>query len=396
MLTRLQQQLLERNGVREIHEKVEGGSRLDENDALRLYAVKDLNVLGFLANITRERKNGNKAYYILNRHINYSNICILSCQFCSFAKKKRDAEAYEFTIEEMVGKASDALKIGITEIHMVGGLHPTLKFDHYERMLIALKALDPRLHLKAFTAIEIAHLAWVGKMKVGQVLERLREAGLGSLTGGGAEIFAPRVRDQICRGKETSEEWQEVHRTWHRMGGRSTCTMLYGHVETLEERVDHLRQLRALQDETKGFTAFIPLPFHAENNFLSHIPEPTGFENLRNVAIGRLYLDNFEHIKCYWVNHGLKIAQVSLSYGVDDLDGTVLEEKIYHMAGAQTPQGQTVGALVKAIREAGRLPIQRDSLYNEIAAAPISTSASGGEFSAGPPNPLIESNLATA
>lgn len=366
MMTRLQKRLLEIHGLQSIHDKVQGEKRLSEDDALKLFSVRDLNVLGLLANIPRERKNGNKAYYILNRHINYSNICILSCQFCSFAKKKRDSEAYEFSISQMVEKASNALKMGITEIHMVGGLHPSWKFEHYEEILRALKQLDPQLHLKAFTAIEILHLAWVGKMKVPEVLERLRSAGLNSLTGGGAEIFSQRVRDLICRGKETASEWLDVHRTWHQMGGRSTCTMLYGHVETIEERVDHLRQLRALQDETGGFTAFIPLPFHAENNKLGHIPEPTGFENLRVLAISRLYLDNFDHLKCYWINHGIKLAQISLSYGVDDLDGTVLEEKIYHMAGAKTPQEHTVHELKKAITEAGRIPVQRDSLYREL------------------------------
>jgi aminodeoxyfutalosine synthase len=366
MITRIQKRMLEQNGLTPIFDKVQNGIRLSNEDALSLYRIRDLNVLGFLANIIRERKNGNKAYYILNRHINYSNICILSCQFCSFAKKKRDAEAYEFSLEEMVAKTSEALKLGITEIHMVGGLHPSWKFEHYEEILRALKKLDPKLHLKAFTAIEILHLAWVGKMKVPQVLERLRAAGLDSLPGGGAEIFSQRVRDLICRGKETADEWLDVHRAWHRMNGRSTCTMLYGHVETIEERIDHFQRLRELQDETGGFVAFIALPFHAENNKLSNIPEPTGFENLRNLAIARLYLDNFDHIKCYWINHGMKLAQVSLSYGVDDLDGTVLEEKIYHMAGAKTPQEHTANELAKSIREAGRIPIQRDSLYHEL------------------------------
>lgn len=369
MMTRLKKHLLEQNRLLDLHDKLAGGTRLDEGDALRLYETRDLNALAALANPVRERKNGNKAFYILNRHINYSNICILSCQFCSFAKKRRDPDAYELTVDEIVEKVAQALRLGITEIHMVGGLHPSWKFEAYEAILRALKTLDPRLHLKAFTAIEILHLAWIGKMNVRTVLERLRAAGLDSLTGGGAEIFSQRVRDQICRGKETAEEWLDVHRAWHRLGGRSTCTMLYGHVETVAERVDHLRRLRELQDETGGFTAFIPLPFHAGNNRLAHLTEPTGFENLRNLATARIYLDNFDHIKCYWINHGLNLAQVSLSHGVDDLDGTVLEEKIYHMAGARTPQEQTRDDLVRAIRETGRIPVQRDSLYREIATA---------------------------
>ncbi len=366
LMNRLIQQTLRHGGLESIFDKVEEGQRLSDTEAALLYESRDLNALGWLANRVRERRNGNRAYYIVNRHLNYSNICILACQFCSFARRRRDDGAYEYTIEEMVAKVADSLRTGLTEIHIVGGLHPTWKFDHYEQMLRELKTLDPRLHLKAFTAIEILHLAWIGKQGVPATLERLRAAGLDSLTGGGAEIFSQRVRDQICRGKETAAEWLDVHRTWHRMGGRSTCTMLYGHVETIPERIEHLRLLRELQDETGGFTAFVPLPFHAENNRLGHIPEPSGFENLRNLAIGRLYLDNFDHIKCYWINHGLKLAQVSLSYGVDDLDGTVLEEKIYHMAGAHTPQEHTAEELKRAIREAGRDPVQRDSLYQEI------------------------------
>jgi aminodeoxyfutalosine synthase len=398
MLTKLQTRLLRDNQLEGIYEKVVNQTRLQEVDALSLYQTRDLQTLGFLANLVRERKNGNQAFYILNRHLNYSNICVLSCQFCSFAKKKRDPEAYEYSLEQMVEKVSQALQIGITEIHMVGGLHPSWKFEHYEEILRTLKKIDPRLHLKAFTAIEILHLAWIGKMSVEKVLERLRAAGLDSLPGGGAEIFSQRVRDQICRGKETAEEWLDVHRTWHRMGGRSTCTMLYGHVETIPERVEHLHRLRNLQEETQGFTAFIPLPFHAENNRLSQIPEPSGFENLRNLAIARIYLDNFDHIKCYWINHGLKLAQVSLSYGVDDLDGTVLEEKIYHMAGAQTPQQQTMEELVKAIQETGRTPVQRDSLYAPIHTHSSQVCATPSEGTTKQPgrNWASESNLATA
>ncbi|MFZ4693676.1 MAG: aminofutalosine synthase MqnE [Verrucomicrobiia bacterium] len=356
---------MEQAGLQAIAAKVEDGVRLDDADAAALYSARDLNAVGWLANRVRERKNGNKAFYIINRHINYSNLCILSCQFCSFARKKRDADAWEYTVEEMVAKAQESLALGVSELHIVGGLHPSWKFDYYERMLRELKALSPSLHLKAFTAVEILHLAWVGRMSVSQVLERLRAAGLDSLTGGGAEIFSQRVRDAICRGKETAAEWLEVHRIWHKAGGRSTCTMLYGHVETIPERIEHLRLLRELQDEAAGFTAFVPLPFHPENNALSGIAEPTGFENLRNLAISRLYLDNFDHIKCYWINHGLKLAQVSLSHGVDDLDGTVIEETIYHMAGAKTPQKQTADELVRAIRETGREPVLRDSLYRE-------------------------------
>jgi aminodeoxyfutalosine synthase len=230
----------------------------------------------------------------------------------------------------------------------------------------ALKALDPRLHLKAFTAIEILHLTWVAKLSVPEVLAALREAGLGSLTGGGAEIFDPEVRDVICHAKETAAEWQDVHRAWHQMGGRSTCTMLIGHVEQPHHRVDHLRQLRALQDETGGFTAFVPLAFHPANNKLSHLTGPSGFDMLRTMAIARIYLDNIDHIKAYWILMGMKLAQVALSFGADDIDGTVMEEKIYHMAGATTPQEMARNELVHAIREAGRQPVQRDSLYRPV------------------------------
>lgn len=359
-------QLLEQSELRDICEKVEAGQRITEADCLRLFASRDMAAIGAMANLVRERKNGNRAYYILNRHINYSNICILDCDFCSFYRRRRDQGAYEFSIEQMVEKAQAALKMGITEIHIVGGLHPSFKWEYYVDMLRALQALDPRLHLKAFTAIEILHLTWVAKLSVPEVLGALREAGLGSLTGGGAEIFDPEVRDVICHAKETAGEWQDVHRAWHQMGGRSTCTMLIGHVEQPHHRVDHLRQLRALQDETGGFTAFVPLAFHPANNKLSHLSGPSGFDMLRTMAIARIYLDNIDHIKAYWILMGMKLAQVALSFGADDIDGTVMEEKIYHMAGATTPQEMARNELVHAIREAGREPVQRDSLYRPV------------------------------
>ena len=355
--------------LRPIAEKVEAQQRISEGDALTLYGTNDLNALGMIANVVRERKNGNYATYIHNRYINYSNICILSCQFCAFAAKKRDAHAFEYAIDEIVQAVTDALPLGVTEVHMVGGLHPTLKKDWYLDLLRRLRALDPQLHIKAFTAIEVRHLAQrVFKMPIRDTLEILREAGLGSITGGGAEIFDPIVRDQICRGKETAAEWLDVHRTWHSMGGRSTCTMLYGHIETLAHRADHLRQLRQLQDETGGFTGFVPFAFEPtqSHGILAHIKRASAFEQLRNLAVSRIYLDNIDHLTAYWVSLGLPLAQVSLSYGVDDLHGTILEEKIFHMAGATTPQQQTIAALEHAIREAGREPVQRDSHYRHI------------------------------
>src|SRR5207253_10004259 len=300
--------------LRPIAEKIEAASRISERDALILYRSNDLNALGMLANVVRERKNGNFATYIHNRYINYSNICVLSCQFCAFAAKKRDAHAFEHAVSEIIQAVAEALPLGITEVHMVGGLHPTLKKEWYLDLLRRLHALDSRLHIKAFTAIEIRHLAQrIFRIPIRDTLETLREAGLGSITGGGAEIFDPVVRDKICRGKETAAEWLEVHHTWHLMGGRSTCTMLYGHIETLAHRVDHLRQLRELQDETAGFTGFVPFAFEPQTTVLSHIKRASAFEQLRSLAVSRIYLDNIDHLTAYWVSLGLPLAQVSLS-----------------------------------------------------------------------------------
>ncbi|HWY39212.1 MAG TPA: aminofutalosine synthase MqnE [Chthoniobacterales bacterium] len=353
--------------LRPIAEKIEAGTRVSEADALVLYRGTDLNALGLMANVVRERKNGNFASYIHNRYINYSNICVLSCQFCAFAAKKRDAHAFEHAPSEIIQAVADALPLGITEVHMVGGLHPSLKKEWYLELLDGLRALDPHLHIKAFTAIEVRHLAErIFKMSIPDTLNLLRERGLGSITGGGAEIFDAGVRNRICRGKETAEEWLEVHRIWHRMGGRSTCTMLYGHIETLEQRVDHLRQLRQLQDETGGFSGFVPFAFEPQTTVLAHIKRASAIEQLRNLAVSRIFLDNIDHLTAYWVSTGLPLAQISLSYGADDLHGTIMEEKIFHMAGATTPQQQTIAALEHAIREAGRVPVQRDSYYRHL------------------------------
>jgi aminodeoxyfutalosine synthase len=353
--------------LRPIAEKIETTERISDAEALTLYQSNDLNALGVMASEVRRRKNGEFASYILNRYINYSNLCILSCQFCAFAAKKRDTHAFERSLEEIIGAVRDALVLGITEVHMVGGLHPTLKADWYLELLRRLRALDSDLNIKAFTAIEVRHLASrIFRKSIRETLEILRDAGLDSLTGGGAEIFDAQVRDEICRGKESAEEWLDVHRLWHEMGGRSTCTMLYGHIETLEQRVDHLRRLRELQDETHGFTGFVPFAFEPQTTVLAHVKPASAFEQLRNLAVSRIYLDNIDHLTAYWVSMGLPLAQVSLAYGVDDLHGTIMEEKIFHMAGAKTPQEQTVAALEDAIREAGRIPIQRDSFYRPV------------------------------
>src|SRR5687767_14559929 len=357
---------LQRSELRDIYDKVVAGERINETEALRLFESKDLNAVGAIADFARERKVGSRASYIINRYINYSNYCILSCQFCAFARKKRDADGFQLTTGQMVEKAREALQLGITELHIVGGLHPSLPFSYYLEMLHALKSLDVRLQLKCFTAIEILHLAWLAKKSVSETLSELKTAGLASLTGGGAEIFRKEVRSQIAKGKESAEEYLDVHRTWHHLGGRSTCTMLYGHIESLADRVDHLRQLRALQDETRGFTGFVPLAYQPDNNGIPVTMAPTGFDSLRTIAVSRIYLDNFDHITAYWVGLGLKLAQVALSYGADDLHGTIVEEHIFHMAGAQAPQLQTQAAMVKAIREAGREPIQRNTFYEPI------------------------------
>jgi aminodeoxyfutalosine synthase len=408
---------VQRSELRDLYDKVAAGERISEADALRLFESKDLNAVGAIADLARQKRIGNRASYIINRYINYSNYCILSCQFCSFARKKRDADGFQFTVEEIVQKAREALHLGITELHIVGGLHPSLPFSYYTDMLKALRALNdemvgravpcppggahgvPRptqkLHLKCFTAIEILHLAWLAKKSVEQTLTELKAAGLDSLTGGGAEIFRKEVRSAIARGKESAEEYLDVHRTWHRMGGRSTCTMLFGHVESLADRVDHLRQLRALQDETRGFVGFVPLPYQPENNDIPVHTPPTGFDALRTIAVSRIYLDNFDHITAYWVGMGLKLAQVALSYGADDLHGTIIEEHIFHMAGATSPQLQTEMEMVKAIREAGRTPVQRNTFYEPIKVWDSSPTATEAEPPAGK-SKVLEDNLATA
>ncbi len=414
---------LHRSELRDLYDKVAAGERISETDALRLFASKDLNALGAIADLVRQKKVGNRASYIVNRYLNYSNYCILSCQFCSFSRKKRDKDGFELSIPQMVEKAREALKLGVTELHIVGGLHPSLPFSYYTDMLKALSALNdgrssgresaqidstqpgsqsrltsaatPRLQLKCFTAIEILHLAWLAKKTVEQTLIELKTAGLDSLTGGGAEIFRKEVRSAIAKGKESAEEWLDVHRIWHQLGGRSTCTMLYGHVESPADRVDHLRQLRALQDETHGFCGFVPLAYMPQDNDIPVEHAPTAFDSLRTMAISRIYLDNFDHITAYWVGLGLKLAQVALSYGADDLHGTIIEEHIFHMAGATSPQLQTEAEMVKAIREAGRTPVQRNTFYEPIRVLESASVANAAEPPAGK-SKALESNLAAS
>jgi len=352
-----------------IRDKVRAGEPLSREDGVALYEHPNLLDVGALANEVRERLHGDRTFFNRNMHINATNVCEASCMFCSFARlQPGDTGAYTMTHEEAWGRlrARVAVAAAITEIHIVNGLHPGLPFDYYTELLAGLKRIQPSIHLKAFTAVEIFYFAKKFAMPVADVLARLRAAGLDSLPGGGAEIFAPRVRKKICDDKCTGDEWLDVHRTAHRTGLRSNCTMLYGTVETLEERVDHMLHLRALQDETGGFQTFIPLAFHPENNSLMKLPAPTGTEDLRTYAVARLMLHNIPHIKAYWVMLGIQTAQVAQSYGADDLDGTVVHEKIYHEAGSESPQEMTVDEIRRLIVEAGRVPVERDTLYHEV------------------------------
>lgn len=352
-----------------LYEKVEAGERLMFDEGVQLCETPDLLTVGKMANIVRERKNGNKAYYNINQHIDYSNVCILHarCHFCAFARKDIQTEgAFELGIEQFMEKAQYALDHGCTEIHSVGGLHPKLPFQYYLDLLRTLKQRMPQVHLKFFTAVEVHHLARLAKLSVRETLIALKEAGLDSIPGGGAEVFDEGVREQICRGKLSAEGWLDVMRTAHELGIRSNATILYGHVEKPEHTIDHLIRLRELQDETGGFVTFIPLAFHPENTRMAHIPSTTGMVDLRNIAVSRLMLDNFDHIKAYWIMLGIKLAQVSLNFGADDIDGTVTEELITHAAGAKTPEAMTVNEIIRYIRESGRDPVERDTHYNEI------------------------------
>ncbi|MDO8094013.1 MAG: aminofutalosine synthase MqnE, partial [Candidatus Brocadiales bacterium] len=352
--------------------KVERGERLGFEDGVRLFCLQDIHTIGHLANIVRERKNGNKVYYIINRHINYTNICKNRCKFCAFSRDKGEDGAYVMGVEEILEKASEVIGSGAglkpapTEIHIVGGLHPELKFDYYVKMLGKLHQRYPEVHLQAFTAVEIAHLAEVSGMAVRDVLKELKVAGLGSLPGGGAEVFSPQIREQVCPEKLSGDGWLNVMRHAHELGLRSNATMLYGHIETAEDRVNHLLKLRELQDVTGGFMSFIPLAFHPKNTGLSNLSGTTAMLDLKTLAIGRLMLDNFDHVKAFWIMLGVKLAQVSLSFGVDDIDGTVVEERITHSAGADTPESLTINELVGLIKEAGREPVERDTLYRKV------------------------------
>ncbi len=381
MISPLAHRALERDGLGPIRDAVLAGTRLSDEDGLRLFETADLAALGALANHVREKRHGDLTFYNRNVHLNPTNVCVASCKFCSFARPDDGAasEGYTMTLDEAVEKVLSRRPLGVTEVHMVAGLHPDLPFSYYTELLRRIRAAWPELTIKAFTAIEIHFWARKFGKSHEEVLRELRAAGLDTMPGGGAEIFAPRVRRKICDDKATADEWLEVHRTAHRLGIKTNATMLYGHVERLDERVDHLRRLRELQDETGGFQVFIPLAFHPEHNMIGKaFPKPTGYDALRTLAVSRLYLDNFDHVKAYWVSLGERLAQVSLAFGVDDVDGTVLEERIYHMAGSTVPQALSEKGLHDLIRAAGRIPAERDSLYRVLKVHDRTPSHPGG------------------
>jgi aminodeoxyfutalosine synthase len=352
--------------LEKIHAKVLAGERLDEHDALALYRTPDILALGWLANSVRERMHGNIAYFNVNRHINPTNVCVAACRLCAFGRKKGAEGAYSMALEEVFASAASGYTEAVTEFHIVGGLDPDLPLQYFTEMLRGLKQRFPQVHLKGFTMVEIAFFAKLNKMTTREVLLKLKEAGLDSMPGGGAEIFAPRVRSIICDHKIDGNEWLEVAREAHQLGLRSNATMLYGHIEGDEDRVDHLLKLRTLQDETGGFQTFIGLSFHPDHTVLQHLPWTTGMADLKQIAVARLVLDNFAHIKAYWQMLTPKIAQIALRFGADDIDGTVVEEKIYHDAGATTPQGLSRQELIRLIEAAGRVPVERDTLYRAV------------------------------
>jgi len=349
-----------------IAQKVLAGERLTADDGLALFQSHDLLAVGWLANHVRERRHGNVCYFNVNRHINPTNVCVAHCKLCAFGRSPDAPGAYTFALDEVFERAAVGVAEGATEFHIVGGLHPDLPFDYYLDLIRGLKRRFPHVHLKAFTMVEVHYYARISKLSIRDTLLKMKEAGVDSFPGGGAEIFHPRVRKIICDHKVSGQMWLQIARTAHEIGLRSNATMLYGHVETLEERVDHLLRLRDTQDITHGFVAFIPLAFHPANTALAHLPRPTGLDDLKTMAVSRLLLDNFEHIKAYWIMLTPRIAQIALRFGANDLDGTVAEEKIYHDAGATTPEHLTRAELERLIRAAGRVPVERDTLYRPV------------------------------
>jgi aminodeoxyfutalosine synthase len=353
----------------DVRQKVESGQRLSAADGEFLFSPDvDLHAVGELANLVRQRKNGNAAYYNLNLHLNPTNVCIFRCALCAYSceDESGDPRCFVMTRDEMLARAQEAADAGCTELHIVGGAHPTKLFDWYVGMTRDLHQAFPRLHLKAWTAVEIDHFSQIAKRPVRAILEELITAGLGSMPGGGAEIFDSQVRTQVCPRKADAQAWLDIHRTAHQLGLRTNASMLYGHIESIEHRVEHLVLLRHLQDQTAGFQAFIPLAFHPEHTAMSYLHRASALDDLRVVAVSRLMLDNFDHVKAYWISLGVGTAQTALAYGADDLDGTVRHERIHHEAGAKSPEALTVEQLRGLIVEAGREPIERDSLYRRV------------------------------
>jgi aminodeoxyfutalosine synthase len=359
-----------------ISEKVFARERLSLQDAVTLYRSSDILAVGWLANHVRERMHGNVAYFNVNRHINPTNVCVAACRLCAFGRKKDAPGAYTMALDEAFETAASGYSEAVTEFHIVGGLHPDLPFQYYLDLIAGLKERFPQVHIKALTMVEIAFLAKRAKLSIEETLRQLKTAGLDSLPGGGAEIFNERVRRVICDHKIDGDQWLETARTAHKLGLKSNATMLYGHIENEEDRADHLVRLRTLQDETLGFQTYIPLAFHPANTPLQHLSTTTGMLDLKQIAIGRLVLDNFPHIKAYWQMMSPKVAQIALRFGADDIDGTVIEEKIYHDAGATTPQGLRRNDLMRLITEAGREPVERDTMYRPVARTETSFSIS--------------------
>lgn len=369
--------LIGRAGLADIHDKVLTGQRLSLDDGLRLYACDELPVLGYLANIVRERKSGDTAYYVRNQHINYTNVCNKLCKFCSFYVKPKDERGYVLSPEQVAARVAEYDQAPITEIHMVGGVNPKLPYQYYLDVLQAMKQARPDAHLKAFTMIEIAQIQRIAKKPLEEIFADMKAAGLESLPGGGAEVFSDRVQGDLFWTKADSEEWLEIAQAAHRAGLPSNATMLYGHIENTEEKVYHLVRLREVQDETGGFLCYIPLSFHPERTELEDLPGPTGCLDLKEIAVGRLMLDNFPHVKTFWIMNTIEISQTALWYGADDIDGTVMDYEITRKSFTETQQRLTQAELMQRIVEAGRQPLERDSLYNIVADTPTLLAAAG-------------------
>ena len=369
--------LIGRADLADIHDKVLAGQRLSLDDGLRLYACDDLPVLGYLANIVRERKSGDTAYYVRNQHINYTNICNKLCRFCSFYVKPKDGRGYVLSPEQVAARVAEYDQAPITEIHMVGGVNPKLPYQYYLDVLRAMKQARPAAHLKAFTMIEIAQIQRIAKKPLEEIFADMKAAGLESLPGGGAEVFSDRVQGDLFWTKADSEEWLEIAQTAHRAGLPSNATMLYGHIENTAEKVYHLVRLREVQDETGGFLCYIPLSFHPERTELEDLPGPTGCLDLKEIAVGRLMLDNFPHVKTFWIMNTIEISQTALWYGADDIDGTVMDYEITRKSFTETQQRLTQTELLQRIVEAGRQPLERDSLYNIVADTSTLLAAAG-------------------